>query len=77
MTITHSSRARITAASLAAVLGLGALGGLAACSDEDGDGGTTDEEIQDGRDAVTSVVDEVKEEVDAQDEGSNSNNYGE
>jgi hypothetical protein len=35
-----------------------------ACSDEDGDGGTTDEEIQD-------LEDEVDEEIDAQDEGSN------
>jgi hypothetical protein len=35
-----------------------------ACSDEDGDGGTTDEEIQD-------VEDEIQEEVDSQDTGSN------
>ena len=42
-----------------------------ACSDEDGDGGTTDEEIQDVEDGVEDVGDEVEEEVDAQDEGSN------
>lgn len=62
---------RIKAASLAAVLGLGAITGVAACSDEDGDGGTTDEEIQDGKDTVDSVEGEVEEEVDAQDEGDN------
>ena len=39
--------------------------------DEDGDGGTTDEEIQEGEDRVDDVGDEVQEEVDAQDEGSN------
>ena len=44
---------------------------MAACSDEDGDGGTTDEEIQDGKDAVGSIEDEVDEEVDAQDTGAN------
>lgn len=59
---------RITALSVAAILG---LGGLAACSDEDGDGGTTDEEIQDGRDTLDDVGDEVEEEVDAQNEGDN------
>ncbi len=70
MTKTHPFTARARAATVAMLLGLGALGG-AACSDEDGDGGTTDEEIQDGEDTVDSVVDEVEEEVDAQDEGSN------
>ena len=39
--------------------------------DEDGDGGTTDEEIQEGEDRVDDVGDEIQEEVDAQDEGSN------
>jgi hypothetical protein len=61
---------RIRAASVALLLGLAALGG-AACSDEDGDGGTTDEEIQDGEDTVDSIEDEVEQEVDAQDQGSN------
>jgi hypothetical protein len=60
---------RAATLSLSAVL---ALGGVAACGDdEDGDGGTTDEEIQEGEDTVDSVGDEVEEEVDAQDEGSN------
>ncbi len=61
---------RVKAASVAALLSLGALSG-AACSDEDGDGGTTDEEIQDGKDTVDSVEGEIEEEVDAQDEGTN------
>jgi hypothetical protein len=55
-------------------LGLAAallLGGAAACSDEDGDGGSTDEEIQEGEDTVDSLEDDIQEEVDAQDEGSN------
>lgn len=59
---------RIAAAGVAAVL---SLGGFAACSDEDGDGGTTDEEIQDLEDTVTSIEGEIQEEVDSQDEGTN------
>ncbi len=62
---------RVKAASLAALLSLGAITGVSACSDEDGDGGTTDEEIQDGQDTVEDIGDEVEEEVDAQDEGDN------
>ncbi len=54
-----------------------------ACGDdEDGDGGTTDEEIQDvedtaedlenkAEDTADSVGDEVEQEMDSQDEGSN------
>ena len=60
---------RAAALTMAALL---ALGGAAACGDdEDGDGGNTDEEIQEGEDTVTSLGDEIEEEVDAQDEGSN------
>ena len=59
---------RFTALSAAALLSLGSFG-VAACSDEDGDGGTTDEEIEDGGDTATSVGDEIEEEVDAQTEG--------
>jgi len=70
MTITQTT-ARMKAASLAALLSLGAITGVAACSDEDGDGGTTDEEIQDGKDTVDSIEGEVDEEVDAQTEGDN------
>ena len=64
------STTTLRAAAVAALLGFGTLGAVA-CSDEDGDGGTTDEEIQDGRETVDSIEDEVEEEVDAQDEGSN------
>ncbi|HLT17727.1 MAG TPA: hypothetical protein VK007_13585 [Acidimicrobiales bacterium] len=64
------TRTRIAAITTAGLLGLGSLG-LAACSDEDGDGGTTDEEIQDGRDTVDSIGDEIQEEIDAQQEGDN------
>lgn len=49
----------------------GALLLAPACSDEDGDGGTTDEEIQDVEDGAEDVGDRVEEEVDAQDEGTN------
>jgi hypothetical protein len=59
---------------VAAVLSAAALtvGGVAACGeDEDGDGGTTDEEIQEGEDRLDDVGDEVQDEIDAQDQGSN------
>ena len=71
MTTTRTTASRIRSTSLALLLGLGALGGVAACSDEDGDGGTTDEEIQEGKDTATSIGNEIEEEVDAQDEGTN------
>jgi hypothetical protein len=58
-------RSNRTIRTLAGGIAAGAvLLAVPACSDEDGDGGTTDEEIQD-------VEDEVNEEIDAQDEGSN------
>ncbi|MDP1820464.1 MAG: hypothetical protein Q8K58_11335 [Acidimicrobiales bacterium] len=63
----------ITALTASILLGLGSLG-VAACSDEDGDGGTTDEEIEDVEDTVDSVQDEVEEEIDSQGEGSNEDN---
>lgn len=56
--------------SVAALLGLGSIAGVA-CSDEDGDGGTTDEEIQDIEDTVDSVDDQIDEEIDSQDTGTN------
>lgn len=67
------TRTRIAAISAAALFSVGSLG-LAACSDEDDDGGTTDEEIQEGEDTVDSIGGEVQEEVDAQDEGTNEDN---
>jgi hypothetical protein len=60
-----TSRSSVVGAALA-------LTGVAACGeDEDGDGGTTDEEIQEGEDRVDDIGDEVQDEVDAQDQGSN------
>jgi hypothetical protein len=44
-----------------------------ACADEDGDGATTDEEIQDVRDGADKAGDRVETEIDGQDDGSNSN----
>ena len=44
-----------------------------ACADEDGDGATTDEEIQDVRDGTKDAQDEVEEEIGGQNEGSNDN----
>ena len=64
------NRTRIAAITTAGLFGLGSLG-LAACSDEDGDGGTTDEEIEDVEETVDDMGDEIEEEVDAQDEGDN------
>jgi hypothetical protein len=55
----------------AAVLALFAAPLAGACADEDGDGATTDEEIQDGRDTTDDAEDEVDEEIDGQNEGSN------
>jgi hypothetical protein len=71
MTATRSTTSRFTALAVGTAFGLASLTGLAACSDEDSDGGTTDEEIQDGKDTATSVAGEIDEEVDAQDEGTN------
>jgi len=59
---------RVAMTGLAATL---AFAGGAACSDEDGDGGTSDEEIQDLEDTGENVEDEVNEEIDSQDQGSN------
>ncbi len=74
-TETDTTTRRFRAMTLAALLGLGSVVGIAACSDEDGDGGETDEEIQDveeGVDVVTDAVDdEVDEETDAQNQGDN------
>jgi hypothetical protein len=67
------TRTRIAAITAAAFFAVGSVG-LAACSDVDDDGGTTDEEIQEGEDTVDSIGGELEEEVDAQDEGSNEDN---
>jgi hypothetical protein len=66
---------RPVALAFVGLLALGSITGLSACSDEDGDGGTSDEEIQDVEDGVDEATDNIKEEVDeevdAQNEGSN------
>jgi hypothetical protein len=54
---------------LTAGFAAGALLLVPACDDEDGDGGVTDEEIQDLEDTGEDVGDQVEEEIDAQDEG--------
>jgi hypothetical protein len=64
---------RLTALAAGGLLAIGSLAG-AACSDEDGDGGTTDEEIEDVEDTADSIQDEIEEEVDSQDEGTNEDN---
>ena len=59
-------------AAVVTLAGALALGGVVGCGDdEDGDGGTTDEEIQEGEDRLDDAGDEIQEEVDSQDEGSN------
>ena len=71
MTTTDTTRSRVVATAGAGLFALASVAGFAACSDEDGDGGQTDEEIQDIEDGVDEAEDEVEEEVDAQDEGDN------
>jgi hypothetical protein len=65
---------RIASLSFAGALTLSGGALFSACSDEDGDGGTTDEEIQEGEDTIDSVEDEIQEEIDSQDEGTNEDN---
>ena len=64
---------KTTAVIAGLTLGLGSLAGVA-CSDEDGDGGTTDEEIQDIEDTGNSIEDQIQEEVASQDKGTNEDN---
>lgn len=47
-----------------------------ACADEDGDGATTDEELQDVRDETKDAEEQLEQEVDGQNEGSNENDGG-
>lgn len=60
-----------TTRAITVALATGALLLSPACSDEDGDGGTTDEEIEDLEEETEDVGEEIEEEIDAQDEGSN------
>ncbi len=56
----RTATGKLTAGLFAATLALG----LGACSDEDNDGATTDEEVNQVDDAVDSGASEVQEEVD-------------
>jgi hypothetical protein len=56
---------------ITAAIASGALLLAPACSDEDGDGATTDEELEDLEDDADRVGDEVEEEIEGQDQGSN------
>jgi hypothetical protein len=60
-----------TTRAFAVAAATGALLLAPACSDEDGDGATTDEEIQDVEDTGEDIADEVEQEVEGQDTGSN------
>ena len=61
---------------LLAIAGLAVLPFVGACADEDGDGATTDEEIQDVRDGADDAEDRIETEVEGQDEGSNDDDGG-
>lgn len=69
MTKNRWKRARLAVAALA----LFALP-LAACSDEDGDGATTDEEIEKVEKGVDGAEEEIRQEIEGQDKGSNQDN---
>jgi hypothetical protein len=68
----HHRFARATFAALAVI----AVPFAGACADEDGDGATTDEEIQDVKDESKDAEQELEEEVEGQNEGSNENDGG-
>ena len=67
------TRTRTAARTALAALALLAVPFAGACADEDGDGATTDEEIQDVRDETKDAEKELEEEVDGQDKGTNEN----
>ena len=58
----HRTTRRITAGALAGLLVFS--GGLAACSDEDGDGAGTDEEVEEIDEQSEDVQDQIEEEID-------------
>ncbi|HYH49527.1 MAG TPA: hypothetical protein VEG38_08270 [Acidimicrobiia bacterium] len=66
MTTKTSRGARLALAALA----LGALP-LVACSDEDNDGATTDEEIEKVEKGVDQAEEQIRQEIDGQNKGSN------
>ena len=60
-----------TTRALTVLLAAGTVLLVPACSDEDGDGATTDEEIQDVEDGAEDVGDQIDEEIEGQDQGTN------
>ena len=62
---------------LFAIAGLAVLPFVGACADEDGDGATTDEEIQDVQDGTDDAEDRIETEIEGQDEGSNEDDTDE
>ena len=71
-TDTDTTPTRLRALAFASLLGAGSIFGVAACSDEDGDGGETDEEIQDIEDGVDEATDAVEDEVDEETDAQNT-----
>jgi hypothetical protein len=49
---------------------------VGACADEDGDGATTDEEIQDVEEKTNDAEDRIETEIEGQDSGSNDDDEG-
>lgn len=60
-------RSRTAGVLTAAIMAVG-MGGLAACTDEDGDGAELDEEIGEIDETIEDGVDEVEEELDEAEE---------
>jgi hypothetical protein len=58
---------------LLAIACLGLAPFVGACADEDGDGATTDEEIQDVQDQTDEAEDRLETELEGQDTGSDAN----
>ena len=67
----HRTTRTAAAGALVALLALS--GGLTACSDEDGDGAGTDEEVEEIDEESEDIQDQVEEEVD---EGQNETDDG-
>ena len=62
MHTTRRTTRRFASGALAVALVFG--GGLTACSDEDGDGANTDEEVEELDEGAEDVQDQVEEEID-------------
>ena len=73
MPIPTPTRPRLTRGAALVASGL-LVFGTAACSDEDGDGSSTDEEVEQIEDTVEDGVDEVEQQVD---EGAEEGDEGE